>query len=254
MWLLTVSRGVVQGFIRVASGHLQAARQLQLLVGGAGATVPVDALASLAQAVGVAQHHDAVTGTEAQVRLTRGMDGGWVHNCSRVCASTCVRRCACVGVRCAACCVRLRAAPRQGNERRGRRGRRLRRDVDLGANARSAVPALCGCWTLSLSRCSQADGHAPPQLSTCHLVNESICDVAQSSPCFAVVMFNSLPRSRVANVRIPVMNGTTSAEVTDASTGALVASVVLLNTLPGTGVLQRECRAATGVERASAFD
>jgi len=61
------SRPAFKAFVRESSAYMQAARQLQALVGGVTDTGPSNALFRLERAMGVAQHHDALTGTAKQV-------------------------------------------------------------------------------------------------------------------------------------------------------------------------------------------
>ncbi len=60
------SRPAFKGFVRETSAVLQSARQLQALVGGVADAGPTNALFALERAMGVAQHHDAVSGTARQ--------------------------------------------------------------------------------------------------------------------------------------------------------------------------------------------
>jgi len=57
------SRPAFKGFVRDSSSVLQAARQLQALVGGVADLGPTNALFALERAMGVTQHHDSVSGT-----------------------------------------------------------------------------------------------------------------------------------------------------------------------------------------------
>ncbi len=54
----------VQGYVRSSSGYLQTVRQLEALLAG---VLPKSGLTLFEQALGVAQHHDAVSGTSKQV-------------------------------------------------------------------------------------------------------------------------------------------------------------------------------------------
>ena len=60
------SRPSFKGYVRETSSVLQSARQLQALVGGVADTGPTNALFTLERAMGVAQHHDAISGTAVQ--------------------------------------------------------------------------------------------------------------------------------------------------------------------------------------------
>lgn len=62
------SRPAFKGYVRTCSGYFTAARQLQVLTGGApdDALLPSNPLYALERALGTAMHHDAVTGTERQ--------------------------------------------------------------------------------------------------------------------------------------------------------------------------------------------
>ena len=60
------SRPSFKGFVRVTSALQQAARQLQVLVGGVADLGPSNPLFALERALGVAQHHDSVAGTAMQ--------------------------------------------------------------------------------------------------------------------------------------------------------------------------------------------
>ena len=60
------SRPSYKGFVRVTSALHQAARQLQVLVGGVADVGPSNPLFALERAMGVAQHHDSVAGTAMQ--------------------------------------------------------------------------------------------------------------------------------------------------------------------------------------------
>ena len=60
------SRPAFKYFVRESSALLQAARQLQLLAGGAADTGPSNALTRLERALGVALHHDAISGTATE--------------------------------------------------------------------------------------------------------------------------------------------------------------------------------------------
>jgi hypothetical protein len=82
------SRPALKGYVRKASAYLQAARQLNVLVHGG---VNNTALARMAEAMGVVQHHDAVSGTSKQVGdARRGLGGGmhWMHHGGVVVRST----------------------------------------------------------------------------------------------------------------------------------------------------------------------
>ncbi|KAK7311284.1 hypothetical protein RJT34_09318 [Clitoria ternatea] len=70
------SRPALKGYVRVMSGYYQAARQLEYFIGKNESGPNTDALAD---ALAIAQHHDAVSGTERQhvaadyaLRLSRG--------------------------------------------------------------------------------------------------------------------------------------------------------------------------------------
>ena len=60
------SRPAFKGYVRETSALLQAARQLQALVGGVADVGPTNPLFALERALGVAQHHDAISGTAVQ--------------------------------------------------------------------------------------------------------------------------------------------------------------------------------------------
>lgn len=60
------SRPSFKGYVRESSSVLQSARQLQAMVGGVADTGPTNALFTLERAMGVAQHHDAISGTAVQ--------------------------------------------------------------------------------------------------------------------------------------------------------------------------------------------
>ena len=60
------SRPAFKRYVRETSAVLQSARQLQALVGGVADTGPTNPLFALERALGVAQHHDAVSGTALQ--------------------------------------------------------------------------------------------------------------------------------------------------------------------------------------------
>lgn len=58
----------LKGYIRTMTGVQTAARQMQVIAGGAPDLGPSNPLYTLERALGVAQHHDAVAGTSKQVR------------------------------------------------------------------------------------------------------------------------------------------------------------------------------------------
>ena len=60
------SRPSFKGYVRESSSVMQSARQLQALVGGVADTGPTNGLFALERAMGVAQHHDAISGTAVQ--------------------------------------------------------------------------------------------------------------------------------------------------------------------------------------------
>ena len=60
------SRPAFKGLVRDSSSILQGARQLQLLAGGVADAGPSNPLFKLERAMGVAQHHDAISGTAMQ--------------------------------------------------------------------------------------------------------------------------------------------------------------------------------------------
>jgi alpha-mannosidase len=61
-----VSRQGLKGYIRDTSSYFQAAKQLQTFTGGAPDMSPTNPLYRLERALGVNQHHDAVSGTSKQ--------------------------------------------------------------------------------------------------------------------------------------------------------------------------------------------
>ncbi len=61
-----VSRAALKGYVRDTSSVFQAAKLLQTVTGGAADVSPTNPLYRLERAMGVAQHHDAVAGTEKQ--------------------------------------------------------------------------------------------------------------------------------------------------------------------------------------------
>ena len=73
---------VWQGYIRSSSGYLQVARQLEVFVGGAQES---SSLGQFEQAMGVAQHHDSVSGTEKQVCMYACTCLVGTHMCVCVC-------------------------------------------------------------------------------------------------------------------------------------------------------------------------
>ena len=60
------SRPALKGYIRASSSVFNAARQLQSFTGGAPDMTPANPLYKLERALGVTQHHDAVTGSSKQ--------------------------------------------------------------------------------------------------------------------------------------------------------------------------------------------
>ena len=60
---------VGQGYVRSTSAYLQSARQLEALFAG---PLPQSGLGTFEEAQGVAQHHDAVSGTSKQVCSCNG--------------------------------------------------------------------------------------------------------------------------------------------------------------------------------------
>jgi lysosomal alpha-mannosidase len=60
------SRPAFKGFVRESSAVLQSARQLQALAGGVADAGPTNPLFFLERAMGVSQHHDAISGTSTQ--------------------------------------------------------------------------------------------------------------------------------------------------------------------------------------------
>ena len=60
------SRPAFKRYVRESSGLLQCARQLQALAGGVADLGPTNPLFALERAMGVAQHHDAISGTAVQ--------------------------------------------------------------------------------------------------------------------------------------------------------------------------------------------
>ena len=79
------SRPSFKGYVRETSAVLQSARQLQALAGGVADAGPTNALFALERAMGVAQHHDAISGTAVQevnddyvARLAAGRAEAWV--------------------------------------------------------------------------------------------------------------------------------------------------------------------------------
>jgi lysosomal alpha-mannosidase len=60
------SRPAFKGYVRETSSVLQTARQLQALTGGIAGVGPTNSLFALERAMGVAQHHDAISGTAVQ--------------------------------------------------------------------------------------------------------------------------------------------------------------------------------------------
>ena len=61
-----VSRASLKGYVRDTSSYFQAAKLLQVASGGAADTGPSNPLYRLERALGVAQHHDGVSGTSKQ--------------------------------------------------------------------------------------------------------------------------------------------------------------------------------------------
>jgi lysosomal alpha-mannosidase len=60
------SRPAFKGLVRDSSSYMQGARQLQLMAGGVADAGPANPLFKLERALGVAQHHDAISGTAMQ--------------------------------------------------------------------------------------------------------------------------------------------------------------------------------------------
>ncbi|RYG52386.1 hypothetical protein EON67_01345 [archaeon] len=108
------SRPALKAYIRESTVVQQAARQLQVLTGGAADLGPTNPLYTLERAIGVTQHHDAVSGTAKQVRA-RPFRGLWTRGCT---ARSPLNALSCVHVlACAARDVGLPEAPRSGARR-----------------------------------------------------------------------------------------------------------------------------------------
>jgi len=61
-----VSRAALKGYVRDSSSYFNAARQMQVLTGGAADLGPSNTLYALERAVSLVTHHDGVSGTEKQ--------------------------------------------------------------------------------------------------------------------------------------------------------------------------------------------
>ncbi len=225
------SRPALKRYIRWTSGFYQAAKQLNAALGVAGSGGSPVALAHLADAMGIVQHHDAVTGSSKQ-----HVAFDYARRLAR-CALSRGRKCAYVP-RCG--CVRFVLG---GGERGGERG---------GGGGHWSVIGnwACARWvcvrapppphpTLSplapIPHSGVAEGagvvgaalgnltRAAAPLSLCPAANVSVCAATQSLPV-VVVAYNPLPRPAASVLRVPVP--VAGVMVVD-SNGAAVASDTL---------------------------
>ncbi|XP_071440327.1 lysosomal alpha-mannosidase-like isoform X1 [Hetaerina americana] len=167
------SRPAIKYFERLGNNFLQVCKQLYVL-GEIGPEDQVD-LNSMREAMGVMQHHDAITGTEKQVVASdyaRILSKGF-EECSAVTSA---------------------AIQKLMNPATKNRKNDLLKDVNVDEVSDSSEEIGIGA------------AQAPPtvSISSCLLLNISQCEVSEGSDPFTVIVYN--PLSKIVNhtVRVPV--------------------------------------------------